>query len=264
VNSSARLPTRRKPGRQRDYGEIVDRLRALKGWRVTEVATIWGYPWFQVERAGKSPAVLLTGGMHGEEPAGVEGVLRWLEAGETYGRSLLVFPCINPYGWERNYRRNRQRRDINRQFRSRTNTPEAELIKRLVRGRRFLFSMEFHEDVDAAGYYLYEGRRAPPYLGERILRAVTRTIHINPDPVIDGNAATGEGLIRRRLDEAAMRRRPQWPMAFHLLRQCTGHILGSETPVSVPVEQRARAHLAALQAALRLTGKTLSRSSTAC
>jgi murein peptide amidase A len=261
-NSSTRSATHPKPGKRREYGTIIDRLRALKGWRVTEVATIWGYPWFQVEHAGQSPSVLLTGGMHGEEPAGVEAVLRWLEAGETYGRNWLVFPCINPYGWERNYRRNRQRRDINRQFRAKTNTPEAELIKRLVRGRRFLFSMEFHEDVDAAGYYLYEGRRTPPFVGEKILRAVTRTIHINPDPVIDGNAATGEGLIRRRLDKAALWRRPQWPMAYHLLRHCTDHILGSETPVSVPVDQRARAHVAALRTALKLN--PLLRSSAAC
>jgi protein MpaA len=264
VNSSARLPTRRKPGKPRDYREVVDRLRALNGLRVTEVATIWGYPWFQVERTGKFPTLLLTGGMHGEEPAGVEGVLRWLESGEwqRWPVSWLVFPCINPYGWVRNYRRNRQRRDINRQFRRHTNTPEAELIRRLVRGRRFVFSMEFHEDVDATGFYLYEGRRTPPYVGERILQAVTRTIHINPDPIIDGNAATGEGLIRRRLDEAAMRRRPQWPMAYHLLRHCTDHVLGSETPVSVPVEQRARAHVVALRTALKLN--PLLRSSEAC
>jgi murein peptide amidase A len=256
VNSSARLPIRRKPDSPRDYAEIVARLQALNGpeLHVTQVAKVWGYPWFQVDRSGCGPAVLLTGGMHGEEPAGVEGVLRWLEGGEwrRWPVSWLVLPCINPYGWERNYRRNRQRRDINRQFRRHTDTPETNLIRRLVQGRRFIFSIEFHEDVDAAGYYLYEGRRQLPYLGERILRAVTRTIHINPDPIIDGNAATGEGLIRRRLDEVAMRRRPQWPMAYHLLRHCTDHILGSETPVTVPVEQRARAHVVALRAALKL------------
>jgi len=242
--------------RVRDYDSIVSRLRALKHseLRVTQVAEIWGYPWFQVERPGPGPVALLTGGMHGEEPGGVEGVLGWLESGEWQRWSIrwLVFPCINPYGWERNYRRNRQRRDINRQFRRRTTTPEAELIKRLVRGRRFVFSMEFHEDVDAAGYYLYEGRHQPPYVGERILKTVTRSIHINPDPIIDGSAATGEGLIRRRLDELAMRRRPQWPMAYHLLQHCTDHVLGSETPVDVPVEQRARAHVVALRTALKL------------
>jgi murein tripeptide amidase MpaA len=56
----------------------------------------------------------------------------------------FVLPCTNPFGWERDRRSNAQRRDINRQFHRDTGTAEAELIKRLVRGRRFLFSMEFH------------------------------------------------------------------------------------------------------------------------
>jgi protein MpaA len=241
----------------RDYREVVRRLQALPDWRVTQAGEVWGYPWFQVEHPGQQPTILLSGGMHGEEPAGVEAVLRWLEGREwrRWPVSWLVFPCINPYGWERNYRRNRQRRDINRQFRARTDTPEAELIKRLVRGRRFLFSMEFHEDVDAAGYYLYEGRRHPPYWGERILRAVARVIRLNPDPVIDGNRASGEALIRRQLDEAALRRRAQWPMAYHLFRHCTEHILGSETPVRAPFETRVRAHLAALRTCGRALGR---------
>ncbi len=242
--------TRRKSGNVRDYRQLVRRLQALRHWQVTPVGEVLGYPWFEVERPGDRPTVLLSAGMHGEEPAGVEAVLRWLEADEwrRWPVSWRIFPCINPYGWERNYRRNRQRRDINRQFRHRTDTPEAELIKRLVRGRRFLFSMEFHEDVDASGYYLYEGRLHPPYWGEQILKAVARVIRLNPDPVIDGNPVTGKGLIHRHLDEATMRRRRQWPMAYHLFRHCTRHVLGSETPVGAPLETRVRAHLTALRA----------------
>lgn len=226
------------------------RLQALRDWRVTQAGEVWGYPWFQVEQPGRPPTVLLSGGMHGEEPAGVEAVLRWLEADEwrSWPVGWLVFPCINPYGWERNYRRNRQRRDINRQFRHRTDTPEAELIKRLVRGRRFLFSMEFHEDVDARGYYLYEGRLDPPYWGKQILKAVARVIRLHPDPVIDGNRVSDRAWIRRHLNATTLRRRPQWPMAYHLFRHGTTHVLGSETPVRAAFETRVRAHLTALRA----------------
>jgi hypothetical protein len=241
----------------RAYSEVTDRLRALRNWRVRPVATIWNYPWFVVERAVgcRAPTVLLSGGMHGEEPAGVAAVLRWLESDRwrQYPVNWLVFPCINPYGWERNQRRNAQRRDINRQFRRRTNTPEAELIKRLVRGRRFAFSMEFHEDVDATGFYLYELRRQPPYLGEQILRAVARVTPLNRDPIIDGNRATGRGLIRREADGNLLRTRRRWPMAFHLFQHCTDHILGSESAVTVPLATRVRAHLVALDLALSLT-----------
>jgi hypothetical protein len=233
---------------------LVARWRALRGWRLKQISTIWGYPWFTLTRETDrhAPTVLLSGGMHGEESAGVEGVTGWLESGraERYPVNWLVFPCINPYGWERNQRRNRQRRDINRQFRQPHNTPEAALIHQLVRGRRFLFSMEFHEDVDATGFYLYELRRQPPYLGEKILRAVSRVVPINRDPIIDGQHATGHGLIRREAEGNLWRTRRRWPMAYHLFENCTDHILGTESAIHLPLARRAQAHQVALAAAL--------------
>jgi murein peptide amidase A len=253
-------------GRVRDYKEIVGRLEGLppRDWHVQQVARIWDYPFFQVERrvSLRAPTILLTAGIHGEEPGSVEGALRWLEGGDwaRWRVNWLVLPCINPYGWERNQRRNAQSRDINRQFRDPSGCPEAELVKGLLQGRRFLFMMDFHEDVDASGYYLYELRREPPFtrseasergVGERIVAAVGKVIPINRDKVIDGNRATGLGLIRREADVDRLTRRRRWPMAFHVFLHGTGHILGSETPVHFPLGQRARAHNTALRTALR-------------
>jgi len=244
-------------GRVRDYGEIVGRLKGLpvRDWRVKQVAKIWGYPFFQVERhvGVRAPTILLTAGIHGEEPGGAEGALRWLESGDwaRWRVNWLVLPCINPYGWERNQRRNAQGRDINRQFRGSNDCPEAKLVKRLVRGRRFLFAMDFHEDVDASGYYLYELRREPPFMGERIVAAVGKVIPINRDKVIDGNEATGFGLIRREANIDRLKCRRRWPMAFHVFLHGADHIFGSETPVYFPLTQRAKAHNTALRTALR-------------
>jgi hypothetical protein len=104
--------------------------------------------------------------------------------------------------------------------------------------------------VDAPGYYLYELRQGPPFIGERIVKAVSRAIPINHEKVIDGNRATGFGLIRRTASVETLKRRRRWPMAYHLFLNCTGHILGSETPVHFPLEQRATAHRVALRTAL--------------
>lgn len=243
--------------RVRDYSGIVQRVRALprREWRVQQAGEVWGYPFFCLRRkiSKDVPTILVTAGIHGEEPGSVAGALRWLESGEwaQWDVNWFVLPCINPYGWERNQRRNAQRRDINRQFRDATDCPEAELVKRLMKGNRFLFSLDLHEDVDAAGYYLYELRQGPPFIGERIVKAVSRVIPINRDKVIDGNQATGFGLIRRATSIETLRRRRRWPMAYHLFLNCTAHILGSETPVHFPLEQRATAHCVALRTALR-------------
>jgi len=241
---------------------VVERLRALprSAWRVQQVEEIWGYPFFCLRRriSKDAPTVLITAGIHGEEPGGVAGALRWLESGEwtKWNLNWFVLPCINPYGWERNHRRNAQGRDINRQFRGTNNTPEAELIKQLVEGWRFLFTLDLHEDVDATGYYLYELREGPPFVGERIVKAVSRVLPIERERVIDGNEATGFGMIRRAASVEMLNRRRRWPMAYHLFLNCTGHILGSETPVSLPLERRATAHHVALRTALQaIAGK---------
>jgi len=242
---------------RRDYSEIVERLGALpsRRWQSRRVSTVWGYPWYAVERvvSGRVPTVLVTAGIHGEEPASVEGALRWLEGREWEGWRVnwLVLPCINPYGWERNQRCNAQRRDLNRQFRGSSDCPEVKVVKRLVAGRRFQFTVDLHEDVDASGYYLYELRRKPPYVGERIVSAVGEVLPINGDKVIDGRRATGPGLIRREGDSSSLRQRRRWPMAYHFFLNCTDHILGSETPVHYPLQQRAHAHAVALRTALR-------------
>jgi protein MpaA len=244
-------------GRTRDYREVVHRLHALRGreWRVEQVGQVWGYPFFRVWRRidRRAPTILVTAGIHGEEPGSVEGALRWLEgaAWAKWRVNWFVLPCINPYGWERNQRRNAQRRDINRQFRNSNDCPEAELVKRLVKGQRFLFTLDLHEDVDAPGYYLYELCRKPPFVGERIVKAVGNVIPVNRDNVIDGNRATGPGLIRREANIDRLKRRLRWPMAYHLFLNCTDHILGSETPVRFPLQRRAVAHNLALRTALR-------------
>src|SRR5262245_41279978 len=141
--------------RVRDYREVNNRLCALsrRDWRVEQVARIWGYPFFRVGRRidKRAPTILLTAGLHGEEPGSVEGALRWLEGRDwaTWRVNWLVLPCLNPYGWERNQRRNAQSRDINRQFRHPGDCPEAELVIRLVRGKRFALALDLHEDIDA-------------------------------------------------------------------------------------------------------------------
>ncbi|MGD0061129.1 MAG: M14 family metallocarboxypeptidase [Verrucomicrobiia bacterium] len=243
-------------GRVRDYREIAQRLEALprQEWRVEQVGRVWGYPFYRVRRRidDQAPTILLTAGIHGEEPGSVEGALRWLEGGEwaKWRVNWFVLPCLNPYGWERNQRRNAQGRDINRQFRNPAVCPEAQLVTRLVKGRHFLFLFDHHEDVDSPGYYLYELRQEPPFIGERIVAAVGKVIPINRDKVIDGSRATGPGLIRREANLSRLKQRPRWPMAYHLFLNGCRHILGSETPVHFPLPQRARAHNVALRTAL--------------
>lgn len=241
----------------RDYWQLARRFERLpwRAWNVEPVGRVDGLPFYEITTRRPAPRdpVLLSSGMHGEEPAGVEAALSFLQSPPPDWLQLnwVVWPCINPYGWERNQRRSRQRLDINRQFRGRTRSDHARLIKQRVAHRRFAVSLEFHEDVGAKGYYLYEGCRNRQPMAPSILTWVAHVMPLDARPRIDGHRADGRGLILRPLTAAAIRRRRQWPMAYYLFLHHTDHVLGSEKPVRAPLARRVAAHLAASEVVVR-------------
>lgn len=104
--------------------------------------------------------VLLTGGVHGNEPAGTEGVLRFLEKlavpPEVYPGVLFdIVPLVNPWGWVHNKRLNQRGYDLNRDFAS-YNTQEGRILRDFLAKNRYDLLVEHHEDSSAKGFYLYQ------------------------------------------------------------------------------------------------------------
>lgn len=200
--------------------------------------------------------VLLSAGIHGDEPAGVEAVLRFLERPRLYRPYLdrlafLVFPCLNPSGYERGSRENADGLDLNRQYDHKNPPAEIRVVWQAVGRRPPDVAIDLHEDVDAPGFYLYElvhGRQRG--VGRRIIAAVERTGPVDRRPVIEG-LPSRDGLIRppRILDR--VRRMTGWPQAIYLFMHGARHSLTCETPTILPFEKRVAIHLAALDAALR-------------
>ncbi len=94
--------------------------------------------------------VLISAGVHGEEPAGVYALLRFLENDiqDFIGSyRFLIFPCINPFGLEHGYHFNPDGIDVNRQFKLDTDCYEAtKVIRTLSRfARKFTCTIDLHE-----------------------------------------------------------------------------------------------------------------------
>ncbi|MBU2560837.1 MAG: M14 family metallocarboxypeptidase [Nanoarchaeota archaeon] len=94
--------------------------------------------------------VLLSGGVHGDEPAGVFAVLEFLEhhAWEYLDRfRFFAYPCANPYGFERHNRDNPEGVNINRTFGDQLRSAEGEAIRQSLSQvpGRYLFTMDMHE-----------------------------------------------------------------------------------------------------------------------
>lgn len=244
----------------RDYRQLTNRLEALtRGeWQGEMRGLASGYPFFVMRRelGHGVPTILLTAGMHGDEPAGVEAALKWMESEEwrSWQVNWLVLPCVNPSGWTHNRRTNAEGQDINRYFLHSDLCPEAGLVREVLGQQRFLRAMDLHEDSDSDGYYLCETKAEPPFLGTRIPQILTGLIPVADSPVLDGRRAQGPGWVLRLARRNEFERRRRWPLAFHLAGCCTDHFLCSETPTELELSLRVEAHLAVLREAIRFSG----------
>jgi murein peptide amidase A len=233
---------------ERNFNDFVNRLDACPTYPNTErttLATVHGYPIDRLLIGHPSlPTVLLTGGVHGDEPAGVETVLRFLQTDiEPMLKHFRFFiiPCINPAGYAANTRENGEGLDINRAFDA-EDVAEANAIKRVLEGNRFLFHQDMHEDYDATGSYFYEGRKDQNWILPEI---ALKTLSLCPfdthqeDGALDQPIAKGVYQVDPAWGLAGM---VCYTLAFH-----TDHVVMPETASSVfDLDRRVAVHLLTL------------------
>ena len=231
--------------KKRDYAILLHRLQALGP--VQLVAECGGYPVYALELgSGTEARILLTAGLHGDEPAGPEAVLRFAEglsARLAQRCQFLILPCLNPHGYVHNTRENESGLDCNREFGGDA-VPLVAQVKALLSGRRFDCALDFHEDWEASGFYCYEAKRDEQWLGPAIVEQVRAVMPI------DGEAGENDKVIA----EGVFLVDPEWGeagLAPYLYAHHTEHALISETPSEWPLAVRAEAHLRTLGVALQ-------------
>ncbi len=235
----------------RDYGKLEQRVKALQGEDISHrvLAEIEGYPILLVRRSrGKNlPTALLIAGTHGDEPAGIEAVMTFLQRDISpwlQHMNFEVLVCLNAYGYVHNTRHNAQDIDINWAW-SRDDVPEVQVVKQWVNERRFVFALDFHEDWESPGYYLYELRRGAAPMAEDIVAAVKKVCPLNTEAEIEGMPAAG-GIVHADIAKAEKGRGKGIPL--ELFYHHTDHQLTLESPTGLDMEVRVAAHMAALNA----------------
>ena len=233
----------------RDYNDIVRRIDVLNRPYIHRrvLGEAKGYPILCLTLSADDalPTILINGGTHGDEPAGVEATLTFLNQDHTRWLKALRFeaiPCLNPYGYVHNTRHNRQGLDINWAFFER-GVPEVESLRRLIDSRKFAGIIDLHEDNESPGYYMYEQRRGSPGVGRELVRRVSAVCPVNTNSCIEGDPAVA-GLIHPDPDAKTALRGNGIPIV--LFQQNTDHYITSETPTEQPIERRIQAHLIAL------------------
>ena len=238
----------------RDYSEVTERLKDLKV-PIEQIGTVYNYPIHQIRLASpmlKSRQVLITGGMHGDEPAGVEAVLQFLARDNTEllkKFSFLIVPCINPYGYVHNTRETHNGIDINRSFET-GGVAEVAIIKKALGETQFSFAIDFHEDCDATGFYLYEGKRDEKYIGPELANVAKAIGPIDPEDPGEDAPDLAEGVYKVATSWGTQGLTP-YLLLFH-----SEHVIISETPTVWQLEQRVALHLTILDTALDIGSET--------
>jgi len=249
----------------RSYDEVIHRLKSLNE-RFNNLVIIKlgrvhcsmeSYDMFCI-RAGTSAKpqmkrICLSAGIHGDEPAGVETILTFLEHFHEYAKLLegveaVILPCDNPFGYERNMRRNADGFDLNQQFQDSNRPQEIHWIKKAIGQRRFDIALDFHEDVEGEGFYLWE-RKCPTLkpIGNAIIQRIAQKYPIEHKLQIEGFKNKG-GVIS--LDEQFPEK--GWTREYYLFQNGTKYCLTLETPANMPLQKRVEMHLLALKTSVQL------------
>lgn len=195
--------------------------------------------------------VYLSSGMHGDEPAGPLAILKILEDRilplEEF--NWTICPMLNPVGLRLSQRENGDGIDLNRDYRSQTTDEVRSHIRWLERQPPFDLALLLHEDWETRGFYLHECQICDDRKKvEAIMGAVSSICSIDLESVIDGMHASG-GIVHPWRESKF---RNQWLESFYLKRNKAAMGFIFETPSSIDLPSRIKAHIAATLAALDL------------
>ncbi|MGZ3516037.1 MAG: hypothetical protein ACXVAM_02565 [Vulcanimicrobiaceae bacterium] len=256
----------------RTYDALEARWKALRATSeisVREVACVGAARTLLCAQFGdqNKPVVVLSAGIHGDEPAGPWALLSILEEGLLDpGFAYRIWACTNPSGYRLGTRENAEGSDVNRSFGRGGQTPEARAIVTANRDRKFVLSIDLHEDCDAQGFYCYE------YGDGDLGRAVITAIDAASLPVqaFEGGYDLGAPLAAEHirferghvLPNAIAEGESIGGLSYSLsiVRHATTRALTLESPSLLPWEMRLEMHRTAVVAAVRALSQTSHKS----
>ena len=185
-------------------------------------------------------------GVHGDEVAGIEAAVRFLQELAQHperarGYEVYIYPLCNPTGFEDSTRHSRSGRDLNREFWVGSRDPEVQLLERQIRTLRFDGLISLHADDETSGLYAFAlGAQFTQHVVEPALAAAEKVMPRNLDVTID-NFTARNGLIRKGYPGMLCAAPEASPRPFEIV---------FETPSHADLEAQIEANLVFLRHAL--------------
>lgn len=261
------------------FRDVANRINLLQGVSVEELCQLtYGdhcYPLLCVicgDDQRRKKGVLVSAGIHGDEPAGVHAVLDFLEGGALdFMRDFffVIFPCVNPGGYESDSLGTMSGVNLNRSFGIRSPPSEARVIEEWLKkfGAEYCMTFDLHEvvpDYSGEGFsssdnpraaYLYETvSDESPRLGRRMIAALPKGVEVCRWPIVYDDA-NDDGVIAYpdACRNAVYRQGTTFDAYLH--GRYTRHSFTTETPTVWSLERRIEVQLSFLGSALRFSSR---------
>jgi protein MpaA len=208
------------------------RADSLGPWR--SGGDLFFLPRFVFQRTTRAKSRIKLGifaGIHGDEPAGVLGLIelvRALHAEPPAGRDyqLWLYPLCNPSGYVDGTRHSRSGKDLNREFWKGSPEPEVRLLEEEMRRENFHGLISLHTDDTTDGVYGFVGGATlTEHLLKPALAAAERALPTNASE-IDGFHAVN-GIIHSRYDGILCAPAEQRPSPFEIILETPQHARAS-------------------------------------
>ncbi len=220
------------------------RADALGSWRSGE-ERLW-LPRFSFQRTTAQKKRIKVGifaGIHGDEPAGILGLMDFaceLDEDPEIGRGfeLALYPLCNPSGYLVGTRESASGADLNRCFWQGSTEPEIALLENEIMAQRFDGIIALHSDDTAPGFYGYA--RGSVFANQLLSPALSAAEHAQPRDsrrFIDGFQAVN-GIIHDCYDGILSAPPTQQPQPFEIIL---------ESPANTPLPDQRRAFTLALK-----------------
>lgn len=255
--------------------EVEAKLARMKGHCVEQIARI-GYgaaswPILCVRSAHwnvNRPTVLISGGVHGDEPAGVHAALEFLaDVQPEFDDELqfVVFPCVNPSGFDADTLETASGANLNRLFGINSAQPEIRAIENWLRvqAQHFVMTFDLHEvrpDYVGEGFVQKDNPRAA-YLYETVNDNSKRVGRLMIDSLPASRQVCDWPTIYDDINQGGVISYPEacrnkiyaegTSFDSFLNNRYTGHSFTLETPVGWSLADRVDTHLTFLKVALR-------------
>lgn len=258
------------------FEQIVEaRLSPMKGVRIEQIATVrhgtasWPILCVRSTRWEASrPTVLISGGVHGDEEAGVHAALAFLAEGQREFDGVLQFvvlPCVNPSGFDAETLETASGANLNRLFGINSAQPEIRAVEDWLRAQaqQFVMTFDLHEvcpDYVGEGFVPKDNPRAA-YLYETVTDDSERVGRLMIDALPSNRQVCDWPTIYHDINQTGVIAYPEarrnkiyaegTSFDSFLGSRYTRHSFTLETPVEWTLSDRVDTHLAFLKIALR-------------